>query len=104
MRYVDAGVVLLFPREPYVEWANRVSAQGHEFDPELAMPTAYLIPGFDTLDEVDAFLREHHGELFEAELGAWTEEEAEWPEDRSLEEFWEWFAVEYTEHVADLTR
>lgn len=102
MRFVNRGMILVFPREPYVEWANDVSEEGHEFDPSHAMPTAYLIPEFETLEEVDAFVRDHYGAIFEEELAAWRPEPEDWPDDRGLDEFWEWFGVDFTAHVADL--
>lgn len=102
MEVVNRGLLLVVPRKPYLDWANGLEDHGPEFHLEEGMPAAYLVPQFGTLEEVDAFVEDVHGTLFEEELAAWTEDREVWPEPRSLERFYEWFGVEYTDLVADL--
>lgn len=102
MEVVNRGLLLVMPREPYLDWANGLEDHGPEFHLEEGMPAAYLVPQFGTLEEVDAFVEDVHGTLFEEELAAWTGDREVWPEPRSLERFYEWFGVEYTDLVADL--
>lgn len=102
MDVVNRGLLLVVPRQPYLDWANGLEHHGPEFRLEEGMPAAYLVPQFGTLDEVDAFIEDVYGILFEEELAAWTEDRDVWPEPRSLDRFYEWFGVEYTDLVADL--
>lgn len=102
MEIVNRGLLLVVPKQPYLDWANGLDRHGPEFHLEEGMPAAYLIPRFGTLEEVDAFVEDVYGTLFEEELAAWTEDRDVWPESRDLDRFYEWFAVEYTDLVADL--
>lgn len=102
MDVVNRGLLLVVPRQPYLDWANGLKHHGPNFHLEEGMPAAYLIPQFGTLEEVDEFIAEAHASIFEEELAAWTEDREVWPEPRDLERFYQWFSVEYTDLVADL--
>lgn len=102
MDVVNRGLLLVVPRQPYLDWANGLEHHGPDFRLDEGMPAAYLIPQFGTLEEVDEFIGEAHGTIFEEELAAWTENRDVWPEPRDPGRFYEWFSVEYTDLVADL--
>ena len=42
-----------------------------------------------------------YDKLFRIELSSWYEDEALWPQDRSLKAFWEWFDVEVHSTLLD---
>lgn len=102
MDILNRGLLLVVPRQPFLDWANDLEHHGPDFHLDEGIPAAYLIPHFGTLDEVDRYVAEVHGRIFEEELAAWTEDPEVWPEKRGLERFYEWFSVEYTDLVADL--
>lgn len=102
--FINRGVVVVRPREPYVAWVNSV---GDDDVPlklqELrAEPDAFLIPEFDTRDESLEWLEEGCGLIFEMQLDAWETDEQRWPQDRSWSVFQEWFDVEFIEIAWDL--
>lgn len=102
MDIVNRGLLLVVPQQPYLDWANGLERHGPDLHLDEGMPAAYLIPRFGTLDEVDAFIEDAHRTIFQEELAAWTEEREVWPGTLSLDRFYEWFGVEYTDLVADL--
>lgn len=102
MDVVNRGLLLVVPKQPYLDWANGLEHHGPEFHLEEGMPAAYLIPQFGTLEEVDEFIEAAYESIFVEELAAWTGDRDVWPEPRGLERFYEWFSVEYTDLVADL--
>lgn len=102
MDVVNRGLLLVTPRQPYLDWANGLEERGPDFRLEEGMPAAYLVPRFGTLEEVDSFVEEAHARIFEEELAAWTDDREAWPGSRDLETFYRWFGLEYTDLVADL--
>src|SRR4051794_13909682 len=92
-------------KPPYIHWANAVPDGGPELTAALAaeMRTVYLAPESDGPPDRDAILDEFWLDLFEAELAAWTSDEAHWPQPLTREMFDAWFDVELTAPVFDLT-
>ena len=91
-------------KQAYADWANRESADEADsvaYHDELPR-TIYLIPAFDGSPSVPELLDEFWSDIFDAELEAWSEDEATWPEPRTRELFDLWFAVELTDTVVDL--
>lgn len=99
---VDWGILIVRRRQPYADWANSFDDDGPGYGVSEAGPSAYLIPFFENLDEVKEFVSENFEAIFEEELAAWMEAPETWP-DFTLENFRDWFSVEYIEMVYDLT-
>jgi hypothetical protein len=99
---LNRGVVMVTPKQPYLDWAARVDEDGVPPDPAETERTVYLIPSYETEAEAMEILAEIHDELFERELWAWDTESAEWPQDRTFPMFLEWFRVEFHSIVEDL--
>ncbi len=105
MYQLDHFVALIRPRQPFLDWLRGLP----DFeDLELTLEqvrgdsTALLIPEFDDDDEAVAFVYRIWDEVFAAELEAWTEEKALWPQGRTIEMFMEWFDVEIHTTVAEV--
>jgi hypothetical protein len=93
--------LIVRPKRPYVEWANRVdSASTHlSLEEARAHPSIYLVnAGAEQVFEDERYLLE----IFEAELEAWTTDEARWPEDRTALMFHLWFDVMTADQLWDL--
>ncbi len=91
-------------KQPYADWANRVSDDEPEsaaYTDELPR-TIYLVPAIAGSPGVSELLDEFWSDIFEEELEAWSEDEATWPLPRTRELFDGWFAAELTEAVVDL--
>ncbi len=104
---LNRGSVILKYREPVVRWINE--ADPYDDDPGIAMEqlqnecTVYLIADedADTPGAIDRWVRENFEWLFEAELEGWYTDPALWPQDRTIELFFEWFEVEFHSEVVD---
>jgi len=62
----------------------------------------FLLPYFDTYEEVDDLLKDFFGEIFERWLAGYWTNPVHWPEDRNWEVFGEWFDVQFHSMITDL--
>jgi hypothetical protein len=62
-----------------------------------------LTPELSTEAARDAWLAQHHLELFARSLAPWTEDESRWPADRSLTTLRSWFDVVWSPYVDDMS-
>src|SRR5690242_14903532 len=91
-------------KQPYADWANRQSGDEPEPEPysDDLPRTVYLVPAIDASTTLEQLLDEFWEAIFEEELAAWSEDEDSWP-PRTREAFGQWFGVELTDTVVDLT-
>lgn len=105
MYAVDRSVAIVRPREPFLDWIKNLP--GSEIDITLEQlrtdSTVYLIPDFDEVEDALAAIDHIYGNIFEAELAEWSEEESTWPQERNLKLFWKWFDVSLHSLVIDIT-
>ena len=104
MFLVNRCVVVLRPRQPFLDWLNR-TLDDHLVELTLAQIrsdcTTFLLEEFEEPEEAVRWLDEHHQRIFAMELGSWHEDSSIWPRERSLKTFWEWFDVEIHSTVID---
>src|SRR5947209_18551516 len=105
MRMVNRGVVVIKPRQPFLDWANSLP------DPTPATLEslredciAVLVPDMNDERSVDIYMRRLYRDLFEMHLEGWYTDEALWPQKRTYKTFCEWFDVEYHSMVYDGTK
>jgi hypothetical protein len=101
MRLLNRHVVVLKPKQPFIDWANAVDA-GLGYEPAEWEAAAFLVPEVDTLEKIREFVVRHSEEMFEHELDAWQIDRATWPRNRSYTLLQEWFEIEIRSHVVDL--
>ena len=65
---------------------------------------AYLVPEDISSEEETPPLELFFRAIFENELEAWTEDKSEWPPNRDLARFCDWFDVARESVVVDLAR
>jgi hypothetical protein len=105
MKLVNRCVLIIRPRQPYLDWAKSVGDGDPEglLGPVVADTTAFLAPDVDDPDrDPERILRQLHRQIFEHELEAWWTDENDWPTPRDLRQFKSWFEVEIHTVVADL--
>jgi hypothetical protein len=98
---LNRGVVIVKPKQPYIDWAGGLDDSGLVPDIE-GEKTIYLIPSFETDDDAWDVLEEIYEEIFENELYSWHTDPSAWPKDRSFKMFQEWFSIEFHSVVEDL--
>jgi hypothetical protein len=106
MRVINRTAVTLVGAKPYLDW-TRGTAAG--FDTRAlrvvrarTFGSAFLLPEFELEEDVQEWVEENAGWLFDFQLAAWTEDESEWPARRDLKTFREWFRVDIHNVVVDI--
>jgi len=104
MHLLNRTVMVVRPRQPYIDWANSFEegAPILTLDNARRAGMAFLIPDFEMEEETSAFIVASSQEIFQAELAAWMDEPERWPENRDFETFLDWFDVEIHSMVFDL--
>jgi len=102
MKTINRTVLTVYPKQPYIEWANSFNDGGPTLDPTRLHPTAILIP--DSYDEFnyEEFLQKKYKIIFELELEAWMASPEHWPKNRNYKVFNQWFEVRVADTVIDL--
>ena len=106
MRLVNRAAITVKPKEPYIDWANGLDDDGPKIAlghlPERAV---YLVDDVENLvGDVEDIVEWYFAEIFEQELVAWHRVESDWPQNRDLATFMEWFEVEVHSMILDLSQ
>src|SRR5262245_33688771 len=106
MRVVNRTAITLTGAQPYIDWTRQ-----HDADTDRGLLTvarvtpygsAFLLPEFELEEDVQEWIEENAGWLFEFQLSNWTEDEASWPENRDLQTFRSWFRIDIHSIVVDV--
>ena len=102
MKLTNRGFITVTPKQIFWDWAN-------EFEDELTFsaadnvePNVYLIT--DDFFEVEPLIEQHFKKIFSNELSMITDTEADWPENRNMDLFLNWFDLEIGSTVFDLEK
>ncbi len=100
---LNRSVAILKPKQPFFDWFKSLP------DPTNLTPeeccedaTVYLIPDFEDDEERESIVKEFYGALFKEVLLGWWTHPKDWPQERTLEVFHEWFTLELHSLVIDL--
>ncbi len=105
MYEVNRSVFILIPLEPFWHWLNGLpdsDLSDLSLEDLQEDANSYLIDACQNADEVWAAIENRIEVLFAAELADWCEDESQWP-DLHPDIFREWFAVELSSIVTDLS-
>ena len=104
MRRVKRTAVIVIPKQPYIDWANSLEEGGvklgEDFTPEHTIYLVEDITGY-MIDKVE-IIKPHFEFIFEEEQVSWHRRVSNWPPNRDLATFLEWFEVEIHSLVLDL--
>lgn len=96
------SAVIVRPKRPFVEWVLQVTGDVGAALGTAGKETAYLVTFMKCFEVTDELLDQFYDKVFREELWAWTLIEEDWPRDRDLATFREWFDVEVRSFVMDL--
>src|SRR5437879_181231 len=106
MRVINRTAVTVVGAGPYVEWTHRHDADFNKGALTVARAktygSAFLLPEFELEEDVQEWIEDNSGWLFEFQLAAWTADEATWPAARDLKTFREWFRIDIHSVVVDV--
>ncbi|MFO8173982.1 MAG: hypothetical protein R6T96_06830 [Longimicrobiales bacterium] len=96
--YANRLLVLLYPREPFMVWAQQFREPGEppaEFRAAMEQPVPFMVPILDDQGIMWEWVQENYVLFFDTALWSWVPEQNRWPEDRGWEAFQEWFELEF---------
>lgn len=105
MYEVNRSVIIVIPQEPFWQWLDSLpysDLSGLSLEDLQEDANSYLISACQNADEVWDEVEKHIETIFAAELGDWCDDENQWP-DLAPEIFQEWFAIELSSIVTDLS-
>ena len=104
--FVERSIVVIKPKQAFVDWVITTfdDLEGHLNLENMRIDcNSYLIPEIDEIEDGIKFVDEKYDDLFRMELSSWTADENLWPQNISLKIFWEWFDVEISPSLIDLS-
>lgn len=99
---INRSVVIVRPKQPYLDWAAALPDASDVTPDSVGEQTVYLVPSVECFENTDELLDEFYEEIFNEELMGWHRVEADWPANRDLKMFKEWFSIEIHSLVHDL--
>lgn len=102
-RWINRAAIVVRPGRPYVEWASQLDDEAPEHAKDLGKRVSIYLVGEDPDErEETAPLERYVKKIFEAELAAWSIDRADWPKERTMAMFLQWFDVARESVVTDL--
>jgi hypothetical protein len=98
MKFVNRGYMSVKPTQKFLDWANTMD-QEYPVTLEFCEGNIYLIE--EDFMEVEPILKANFKAIFENEFTAITEEDDLWPCEFKLENFEQYFTVEFGTTVLD---
>ena len=104
MNEINRGLMVVKPKQPFLDWIRSVDeAPGNLQLKDLQDDcSTYLVPEFDTPNDLRAVIAWCWDVVFDQELYSWFTDENLWPIDRTEEMFRDWFDIEFHSLVFDL--
>ena len=96
MKLINRSAFAVLPLQPFADWANE---QQDELNQPMTLAehraegSVYLAEEFQSEEDIQAQLADHFAAIFSNELAAWDEFGDNWPGNRTLELFLQWFEV-----------
>ena len=102
MNILNRSAITITAKQPFIDWANALAPDLPLILGVLGGSKTYLTnPDFD---DAEKHLKKYYKEIFENELeGIWLDEN-DWPKKRDYKTFCEWFQVEISDCVVDLSK
>lgn len=94
------SAIALTRKQPFFDWLLAHDADTI-IDNEIRAGTIYLLPDYETKQQMEGWLRKNFNELFEEELFGWYTDENMWPQHRTFKMFGEWFSYSLYPMVFD---
>ena len=106
MGVVNRSVLVVLPRQPFLEWLHRADPTSDELTLEDLRrdPSVYLLPARGMEGDREKSLKKFCKTIFEEQLDEWYRAKELWPRDRSIKAFKEWFEYRFHSMPIDLAR
>lgn len=93
------SAMLLKVKQPFKDWLHSIEPEEFNdfMDDQLNEGEVYLLPDYETVKEMQTWLKNNYDDIFTEALNDWYVDEDVWPENRTFEMFNQWF--EYSLHT-----
>jgi hypothetical protein len=102
MKIINRGYISVTPLKPFHEWVGTFEDEDDMGQDELQEPNIYLIT--EDFFDVEPIIEQHFKKIFANELSMITENEEDWPQDRNMEVFLQWFQLDFGTTVFDVEK
>ncbi|MBP6091602.1 MAG: hypothetical protein KA521_10135 [Crocinitomicaceae bacterium] len=102
MKIVNRGFITIAPKQAFWDWANQFEDDVVFSEADEVEPNVYLIT--EDFFEIEPLIEQNFKKIFNNELAMITENEKDWPENRTLELFLTLFTLEIGSTVFDLEK
>ncbi len=102
MNILNRGFITITPKKAFFDWSNTIDLEVQFSIEDEIEPTLYLIT--EDFFDIEPLIEQHFKKIFKNELTAITENEEEWPLERNIDVFLEWFDINIGSMVFDLEK
>lgn len=102
MKIINRGYISVTSLKPFHEWVGTFEDEDDMGQDELQEPNIYLIT--EDFFDVEPIIEQHFKKIFANELSMITENEEDWPQDRNIEVFLQWFQLDFGTTVFDVEK
>lgn len=95
--YINRSAIIVRPKPLFFDWLNGIYPESPVFKTDE--PNTYLVG--EEEEDVNEWLSKNYDEIFTNELFDWHTLESDWPQQRTLKLFKEWFQFEVSSMVYD---
>jgi hypothetical protein len=88
---VHRSAVIVKKQQPFLDWLLRYDKE-MIIDEMVLEGDVYLLPDFETTDEMEKWMEKNFDSLFSDQLNGWYTDKAMWPQNRTFTMFKEWFS------------
>ena len=106
MYAINRHAVIIKGKKPFLDWINQLNDEEDNFQLTLEQlrseSNTYLVPEAQMPEETIAYVDENFDKFFQAELSAWALNDEDYPKNRTLQMFWDFFEIEVSDIVVDI--
>jgi hypothetical protein len=97
---LNRSAVVIKPQQPFINWLKSLDPEIEE-DEEMMEGEIYLLPDYETKEEMENWLKKNFNALFSEQLNNWFVDETMWPQNRTFKMFTEWFSYSFHTMIFD---
>ena len=100
MNSINRAAIVVRPKTPFFNWAR--SLEGGLPESTEAWESVYLVEAAEN-EEATCILRRCFASIFEEQLEGWHRDPDDWPKQRNIALFQDWFDADVVDLVFDLS-
>jgi hypothetical protein len=103
MDMINRCILIVKAKQPFLLWLQSLPDPANFTLEQINRDNAaYLLPEYDDDNDRKKLLQRYSSLIFEEQLSSWWRDETDWPAQRDMRTFTQWFDVEFHSVVLDL--